>query len=320
MAVTVTLTPQTLAPPACYATEQQRFNAYVAAILATATGDIQWQSSVAVPTDLTLYWLQIDGADRPQFALKYVPGDGAWIPWLTEPLYKDDSGAANAYIANISPAFPTNASAYIAGRIVTFKASADNTGPSTLKLNGLAAKTIKKQGGAVDLVAGDILAGQMVTCIYDGTNWQMQSQVGSKAIKQGMVYASLGAFADTMDLVFALPPGKIWDKIEVDAILFCDFTGAVPGNSITCNFTWRTGAETGNTLSVSGSTGAGNGGVTFGGQNNDDTNIPKWMYFGEVPATIQSEATLTVRATFVHPGAKPVINLGNFFGRASYVG
>ena len=44
-----------------------------------------------------------------------------------------------------------------------------NTGTCTLNVNGLGAKTIKKDV-STDLATGDILANQVVTVTYDGTN------------------------------------------------------------------------------------------------------------------------------------------------------
>jgi len=64
------------------------------------------------------------------------------------------------------------------GQMLSFKAGAANTGASTLNVNGLGAKDIKKNGSA-DLAANDIKSGQVVTVIYDGTQFQMISQIGN---------------------------------------------------------------------------------------------------------------------------------------------
>jgi len=69
--------------------------------------------------------------------------------------------------------------AYVTGQRFSFKATNDNTGASTLAVNGLASpKTIKKADGATDLDAGDIQNGQIVEVEYDGTNFQLMSPVG----------------------------------------------------------------------------------------------------------------------------------------------
>lgn len=53
-----------------------------------------------------------------------------------------------------------------------------NTGAATLNLNGLGAKSIKKNG-TTDLASGDIAAGQILQLIYDGTNFQVVGGAGS---------------------------------------------------------------------------------------------------------------------------------------------
>ena len=82
--------------------------------------------------------------------------------------YANDTGVANAYVITVSPV-PT---AYIAGQVFNFKAVNANTGASTLNVNGLGVKTLKKDV-SVDLVTGDILDGQIVMCMYDGTYFQV---------------------------------------------------------------------------------------------------------------------------------------------------
>jgi hypothetical protein len=79
--------------------------------------------------------------------------------------YIVDTGAANAYAIAPSPAI----SAYAEGQIFVFKAINANTTASTLAVNGLTAKAIRR-GYNLALVAGDILAGQRVMVIYDATN------------------------------------------------------------------------------------------------------------------------------------------------------
>lgn len=53
-----------------------------------------------------------------------------------------------------------------------------NTGASTINLNGLGAKSIKKNV-SVALVSGDILAGAIYDLVYDGTNFQITSRTGN---------------------------------------------------------------------------------------------------------------------------------------------
>lgn len=68
------------------------------------------------------------------------------------------------------------------GTRIWFKADLANTGPATLQVGTEKAYSIVKRGNAV-LVAADIAAGQCVEVIFDGTNWQLLSQLGQPVIK-----------------------------------------------------------------------------------------------------------------------------------------
>lgn len=83
-----------------------------------------------------------------------------------------DSVGTDAYAITLVPAI----AAYATGQVFHFTAGTANTGAATLNVNARGAKTIKKLRDQ-DLATGDIEAGQIVTVAYDGTNFQMQSQV-----------------------------------------------------------------------------------------------------------------------------------------------
>ena len=86
-----------------------------------------------------------------------------------------DTGTANAYVIALSPAVR----AYAAGQAFTFKAGAASTTASTLNVNGLGTKAIKKLHDQ-DIASGDIESGSIVTVVYDGTNFQMTSQLATE--------------------------------------------------------------------------------------------------------------------------------------------
>jgi hypothetical protein len=91
-------------------------------------------------------------------------------------VYSADIGTADNYAVSL----PIAPAAYSTGMTVTFKAANTNTGvAATLNVNSLGPKSIKKQGAASDLASGDIAAGQMVTAVYDGTNFQIVGQLGN---------------------------------------------------------------------------------------------------------------------------------------------
>lgn len=83
-------------------------------------------------------------------------------------------GGSNAFTLSLAPA----PASYQAGMMFSFKADAAITGAATVDVNGLGAKSIKKYV-VDDLGADDIKANQFVTIIYDGTNFQMLSQLGN---------------------------------------------------------------------------------------------------------------------------------------------
>jgi len=84
--------------------------------------------------------------------------------------YGADAGGDDTYSVTLDPV----PAAYYAGMEVNFKPTTANTGACTLDVNGLGAKTIKKNV-STDLETGDIQAGQMVKVLYDGTNFQLVS-------------------------------------------------------------------------------------------------------------------------------------------------
>lgn len=132
--------------------------------------------------------------------------------------YAADTGAANAYVVTLVPA----PSAYVTGMVVRFKAANANTTTSTINVNTLGAKTIKKDHD-VNLEAGDIEANQMVTLIYDGTDFEMVSQKAidltsaNKAILQG------GATTDASTLHV--------HKDQISSLSFTLFPSPDPGSA-----------------------------------------------------------------------------------------
>lgn len=95
-------------------------------------------------------------------------------------LYAADSAANDSYVITVSPT-PLS---YLTGIEFTFKANTSNTGACTLNVNGLGAKTIKKNVNQ-DLDDNDILAGQLVRVKYDGTNFQLMVNRAQTKIKIG---------------------------------------------------------------------------------------------------------------------------------------
>lgn len=89
--------------------------------------------------------------------------------------YFTDAQASDAYVVTLS-----GAHTLVAGLEITFKANTANTDGATVNVNGLGAKALTKaSAGAINtaLATGDILAGQIVKAVYDGTQFQVISRL-----------------------------------------------------------------------------------------------------------------------------------------------
>ena len=82
------------------------------------------------------------------------------------------SDTGTAMTCNTPPSFIPGV-----GTAIYFNPALANSGSVTLNVNSAGPQTIKKQGGTVNLAAGDLSGtNQWVILINDGTNWQMESQ------------------------------------------------------------------------------------------------------------------------------------------------
>lgn len=184
----INLTAGTLPPPACYASEQDRLNAYAAAMVAQFNAPAEWAANAVAPGDLSLYWLRLDANNNPIEVLKYnsnVPA--GWGRLTTQFTYGVGGGAPNAYTMTLTPASSGVNQAYRTGVAYAFGATAANTGASTLSVDGLTAKAITKFGTTA-LAAADIVNGQMCVVVYDGTRFQLLNpglNIGPSAFAPG---------------------------------------------------------------------------------------------------------------------------------------
>ena len=89
--------------------------------------------------------------------------------------YAADGGSTDAYTITLKGAHTLSA-----GLEVTFKANTANTGAATLQVNSLTATALTKataSGVNTALATGDIVAGQIVKAVYDGTQFQIISRL-----------------------------------------------------------------------------------------------------------------------------------------------
>lgn len=138
--------------------------------------------------------------------------------------------------------------AYAAGQRFMFIAAANNTGSMTLNVNGLGAKTLKRLDGATNMAAGDVKTGQLIMCVYDGTNMQVQTPQGTASTPTRVkLYASnadsTNLQTQTSDTVFSTLNFQIdanssvaGDVINVEA--WGQFDGGVNNRQLILTLYW----------------------------------------------------------------------------------
>lgn len=106
---------------------------------------------------------------------------------------------------------------YQNGQRFVFKTANTNTGSVTLNVNSLGAQTLKKiEGGAlVNLVSGDLIAGQVVIVVYDGTDFQIIAGAGSSGSTTSWTPA-----LDNVAITYTAQTGNVF---QIGDWLFCDF-------------------------------------------------------------------------------------------------
>src|SRR5687767_14615889 len=87
-------------------------------------------------------------------------------------VYAEAGGIGNDLTVDLVP--PVDE--YVIGMLIRFRATSPGTIESTLNVNGLGPIPIKKEV-ALDLAYGDFVAGQIVSVVYDGTNFQLISPI-----------------------------------------------------------------------------------------------------------------------------------------------
>lgn len=129
--------------------------------------------------------------------------------------YGIDSGVADAYEVSLGPLTPT----YVAGFQVLFKPANANTGASTLNVDLGGVKTITRIDGTA-LKFGDLAAGMIAHCVYDGTNFQLLNPNADRYTPpmhiQGLVISNNGGDADH-DLDIAT--GEARDITDADTMV-----------------------------------------------------------------------------------------------------
>lgn len=137
--------------------------------LTVETGGRGYDGTTGVSFDASDY-LYVLWTDMAHQGLKTILADalvdiGVSIKATFAEIYAVDSVGTDSYAVTLTPA-PT---AYTDGMPVLFKPGTANTGAATLNVNGLGAKSIRKNYNTA-LATGDIVAQQRCLVVYDAAN------------------------------------------------------------------------------------------------------------------------------------------------------
>ena len=111
-----------------------------------------------------------DLADAVEEAFDLIPDETRLERGTTN--YVASAGAGNAYTVSM----PTTLGAYVDGYEVVMKANHTNTGAATIDIDGLGAKSLRRQYGEA-LAAGDIRANKIVPFRYNSTSGYFEMQL-----------------------------------------------------------------------------------------------------------------------------------------------
>jgi len=215
-----------------------------------------------------------------------------------------DTGTANAYVIALSPAV----TAYAAGQAFTFKAANASTTASTLNVNTIGTKAIKKLNDQ-DIASGDIESGSIVSVVYDGTSFQMTSQLASAATTSPggsdtqVQYNSSGAFAGSANLTFDTSTLTVTGTSSLDGAVTVNDTGADVDLRVESN-------NNANAFVMDGGTLSGTGQGAFGGVV--DTTA-SWLFDRQAFTHAAGTSYSTVRinrtgAVTIPSGTAPIVS------------
>ena len=105
--------------------------------------------------------------------------------------YAVGTGPADAISVTLAPAI----TAYRAGLVVRFVVPATNVGNTTLNVNGLGPKQIVRHSGII-LYDGDLVAGSVAECVYDGTKFYLVGASGPAVLRRNTTIFVNGAIGN----------------------------------------------------------------------------------------------------------------------------
>lgn len=248
--------------------------------------------------------------------------------WVYGPLVT--TGADGAYVIVSTPPYSTVNAAPIAGRVVYFKANHDSpSGGSTLKLDAWTAYPLLDKFGASIGTKG-ISNGMYVHAIYDGGSFYVLNElskagatfVSSRSFDQTSQREKLSYtdFPVTMSITFTKPAGAIWEVID----LWVVGTFGVDDNigTMSCDIKFAAGGPSGGDSVTTAINGSGNLDQVYNSQTDNDTVQCPWHCTFEMPATYQTENTITFDAVLTIVGTPDFATLKfdqTFHGVAKYI-
>jgi len=133
---------------------------------------------------------------------RLVVGDGATAGGIKLPnapdiqkqamIYGTVGGTANAITLTNSPVV----GAYANGLKLSFKATATNTGATTINVDGLGTKNLYKLSGTslVALSGNEVISGAIYDITYDGTQFQLTNSAGGGGASDRQAFTSSGTW------------------------------------------------------------------------------------------------------------------------------
>lgn len=147
--------------------------------------------------------------------------------------FVDTSGPANVYTGTVS-----GLSAYTLGLSLNVRISATSTGSSTININGIGVKNIKRTNGA-NIESGDLVSAQIYHMIYNGSEFRLSStqistESGNGIIRLATQAETKAAIAQTLCIS---PANAVYHPGAAKAWIKFDGTTGVLNDSYRCTLT-----------------------------------------------------------------------------------
>lgn len=234
-----------------------------------------------LPTDTDFWALVTEKGDQGIQGIQGIQGEpgGTDPASLTDGTFIEDTTNTNTYAGSPTAVVLS----YEVGLIINLKVTNANTGASTLNVNSLGAKSIKKNV-IEDLAADDIKANQVVPLIYDGTNFQIVGGGGGggggdtsyvqNETPSGLVDSSNDEFtlssspmADSLQLYLNGVRQKVTDDYTISGTTVTFVTPPTTGDKITADYLVNAGSFVGSNSFIYSETPSG----TIDGSNDEFT-------------------------------------------------